>query len=277
MNVNKTFSFFVTLNPANCATSLKRTTIMLVLLLIALSSPAFAQGSSDYHKLEVYGGYSFGRFKSSTDTNSFTDPDGHTTVLDPLCSKEVADEIGSNFQAYFCKRRSFNGFDTSITYNLTRYFGVKFDVTGHYKDERFVDVFATPGGNVTFTLDTRERVYNFLGGVQVKNNSNGARVKPFGHALVGAARYRGRIRQSVDVFPGFNFLVEDPVTSFAMKVGGGLDLRVSKHIDLRLVEFDYNPIFAGDRTFKTSEGPFTFKSTGKTAQNFTIGAGVVFH
>jgi len=102
-------------------------------------------------------------------------------------------------------------------------------------------------------------------------------LKPFGHALIGAARYRGRIRQSVDVFPEFNFLVEDPVTSLAMKVGGGLDLRISRHIDLRLVEFDYNPVFAGDRSFKTIEGALAFKSTGKTAHNFTIGVGIVFH
>jgi opacity protein-like surface antigen len=250
---------------------------MLLALLIACASPAFAQGSIDYHKLEVYGGYSFGGFKSNTDSSTYTDPDGHATVLTNLCSQQTGDEIGPNFQHYFCKRRSFNGFDTSVAYNLTKYFGVKFNVTGHYKDERFVDVFQTPGGNVTFTLDTSEHIYNFLGGMQVKNNSKEARFKPFGHVLAGAAVYRSRIRQSVDVFPDFNFLIEDPVTSFAMKVGGGVDLRVSKKLDLRLIEFDYNPIFAGDRKFKTIEGPLAFTSTGKTAQNFTIGVGIVFH
>src|SRR5437762_10308138 len=123
MKANRTFSTVVT-HLANCAALLRRVPAVGTLLLIAFASPAFAQGSSDYHKVEVYGGYSFGRLKSTTDTNSFTDPDGHTTTFDQLCSKETGDEIGPHFQAYFCKRRSFNGFDTSITYNLTRYFGV---------------------------------------------------------------------------------------------------------------------------------------------------------
>lgn len=277
MNVNKTFSTLVTHFLTNLLGSSKQRLLLLALLLIACASPAFAQGSSDYHKLEVYGGYSFGRFKSNTDTNSFVDPSGQKTTFTDLCSKETGDEIGPNFQNYFCKRRSFHGFDTSVTYNLTRYFGLKFDVTGHFKNEQFVDVFPTPGGNVTFTINTRERVYNFLGGVQLKDNSKEKRFKPFGHVLAGAARYRSRIRQSVDVFPDFNFAVEDAVTSFAMKVGGGLDLRISRRIDLRIVEFDYNPIFAGDRQFKTIEGPLSFSSTGKTAHNYTIGVGIVFH
>jgi opacity protein-like surface antigen len=289
MNTKKCFSAFVTdflaiasgLTIACGLTSApalsKRRLLMLATLVIACASPAFAQGSKDYHKLEVYGGYSFGRFKSNTETNSFVDPSGQKTTFTNLCSKETGDEIGPNFQHYFCERRNFHGFDASVTYNLTRYFGVKFDVTGHFKNEQFVDVFPTPGGNVTFAINTRERIYNFLGGVQVKDNSKETRIKPFGHVLAGAARYRSKIRQTVDVFPDFNFAVEDPVTSFAMKVGGGLDLRISRRIDLRLVEFDYNPIFAGDRKFKTIEGPLSFSSTGKTAHNYTIGVGIVFH
>ena len=277
MNASKTFSSIVTYFLTNALSSSKRRLLLLTLLVVACAPPAFAQGSSDYSKLEVYGGYSFGRFKSTTETSSFTDPSGAKTTFSDLCSQQTGEQVGLNFQNYFCKRRAFNGFDASVTYNLSRYIGVKFDVTGHFKKEQFVDVFPTPGGPVTFTLTTRERLYNFLGGLQVKDNSKEARVKPFGHILVGAARYRSRIRQSVDVFPEFDFFVEDQVTSFAMKVGGGLDVRISSRVDLRLFEFDYNPVFARDRDFKTLEGPLAFDSTGKTAHNYTIGFGLVFH
>lgn len=129
---------------------------------------------------------------------------------------------------------------------------------------------------MTTTVDTREHLYNFLGGVQVKNNSKTARFKPFAHALFGAAHYTARIQQTVTV-AAFNSTLEDTVTSFAMKLGGGLDVRASHRIDIRLIEFDYNPMFAGDRAIKSLQGPFTVSSTGKRANNFTIGFGIVFH
>ena len=70
---------------------------------------------------------------------------------------------------------------------------------------------------------------------------------------------------------------EDCATSFALKLGGGIDLRAGRRIDVRAVEFDYNPVFARDRGFRTLSGPFTFRAAGKTAQNFTVGFGVVIH
>jgi hypothetical protein len=46
--------------------------------------------------------------------------------------------------------------------------------------------------------------------------------------------------------PADNFTTRDKVTSFAMKLGGGIDVRVNRKVDIRLVEFDYNPIFTRD-------------------------------
>jgi hypothetical protein len=66
------------------------------------------------------------------------------------------------------------------------------------------------------------------------------------------------------------------VTSFAMKLGGGLDVRVQRRIDLRLVEADYNPIFTRD--FDIAGNPFSvIHAKGRTAHNFTIGFGIVIH
>jgi len=114
--------------------------------------------------------------------------------------------------------------------------------------------------------------------VQVKYNDKAARVKPFAHVLAGVARYTNRQQQTLDLFPQFNFTIEDQVTSPAMKLGGGLDVRAGKRIDIRIVEFDYNPVFARDRRAKSIAGPFTNVSfTGQTAHNFTIGFGVVIH
>ena len=245
----------------------------LTMFLIALAPASFAQ--DDYHKVEVYGGYSLASAESNVNSATFTSSGG-TSAFTDLCSRATGEMIGLNSQKFFCTRRSFNGFDASITYNVNRYVGIKGDLTGHFQSEAFVDKFTPPG--VTQTLANKERLYNFLAGVQLKNNSKTARFKPFGHALAGLARYSNRQQQTLDLFPQFNFTIEDRVTSFAMKLGGGLDVRAGKRIDIRVIEFDYNPVFAKDRSPRSIAGPFTSVAfTGQTAHNFTVGAGIVIH
>ena len=252
-----------------------RKQLLLTLFILICAPVSFAQGSSDYNKVEVYGGYSLARFKTNVNSASFTSSGGTQTFTD-LCSKATGDMIGLNSQKFFCQRRNFNGFDASLTYNVSKYVGIKGDFTGHFKKEAFVDNFTPPGVNQT--VSNQERLYNFLGGVQIKNNSKTARLKPFAHALAGVARYTNRQRQTLDLFPQFNFTIEDRVTSFALKLGGGLDLRMGKRIDLRVFEFDYNPVFAGDRQARIIAGPFTSVSfKGKTAHNYSIGVGIVIH
>jgi len=236
-----------------------------ILFLTLCASLAFAQGSDDYNKVEYYGGYSQARVQPNIKTVII---DG--SPFDP-CTSAGADTLGKNFQTFFCKRRGFNGFDASITYNFTRYVGIKGNVAGHYKSDRFVDTF----GAVTDTINSKERLYNFLGGVQVKDNGKTARFKPFAHALVGVARQPITQVQTSAQSASDNFTTKDNATSFAMKLGGGIDMRVNRKVDIRLVEFDYNPIFTRD--YNTTGAPFSISQKGKTAHNFTIGAGIVIH
>jgi Outer membrane protein beta-barrel domain len=255
------------------ARTLVRRLLLLAALALALAPQCFAQSADDYNKVEVYGGYSLGRFKSPAASLSFTDPTGATTTFNDPCGPAATAAFGANSQKFFCERRNFNGFDASVTYNFTRYLGIKGNVTGHFRTERFIDAFP-PATQVT---DTRERLYNFLAGVQVKDNSRAARFKPFAHALAGVAHYSDRAQQTIDLFPEFNFVDDDLVTAFALKVGGGIDIRAGRRIDIRAVEFDYNPFFAGEHHGATISGPFTFASHGKTAQNYTVGFGIVIH
>jgi hypothetical protein len=145
---------------------------LLSLLILASASVGLAQNSDDYHKWEVYGGYSLGRFESNVRQASFTSSGGTQTFTN-LCSPATGGEIGPNFQRFFCSRRNFNGFDGSITYNVSKYIGIKGDFTGHLKSQTFIDKFTPPG--VTQTISNRERLYNFLGGIQIKNNTREAR------------------------------------------------------------------------------------------------------
>jgi opacity protein-like surface antigen len=212
-----------------------RKLLFLAILIAATASMAFAQ-STDYNKIEFYGGYSHARVDTGVDDEDFDD----------------------DFADFLRDRRGFNGFDTSITGNVSRYVGIKGNLTGHFKSDNFTDGIDT--------VNTKERIWNFLGGVQVKDNSKETRFKPFAHFLAGAAH------QSIEATsPGIvgTFKLDD--TSFALKAGAGIDIRVSDRVDIRAIEFDYNPIFIGDRTFENE----TFN--GSTQHNFTVGFGIVIH
>ena len=239
--------------------------LLSIFFLSLCASPAFAQGSADYNRIEFYGGYSRAELPSNIKTVAIGG-----SSFDP-CTSVGAANLGTNFQTFFCKRRGFNGFDASITYNLTRYFGIKGAVTGHYKSDKFVDTF----GAVTDTINSRERLYNFLGGVQLKDNQKAGRFKPFAHALFGLARQPVTQVQTSAQSASDNFTTKDNAKSSAMKLGGGIDVRVNRKVDIRLIEFDYNPIFTGD--FVTTGAPFSISQKGKTAHNFTIGGGIVIH
>lgn len=242
-----------------------RKLLLSIFFLSLCAAPSFAQSSSDYNKIEFYGGYSYNRVQSNAKSGT-----AFGSTFEP-CSSAATDILGRNFQTYFCQRHGFNGFDTSITYNFNRHFGIKANVTGHSLTIPFVDTF----GGIAETNRVTEHIYNFLVGVQVKNNEKEARFKPFAHALVGAAR-NSRTEVNTSPIPLDNFTNRSKVTSFAMKLGGGLDVRVHRRIDLRLIEVDYNPIFTRD--YIVSGNPFdAIHTKARTAHNFTIGFGIAFH
>jgi opacity protein-like surface antigen len=202
-------------------------------LMASVGISAFAQ-SSTYKKSEFYVGYSNGQIDNGVDTgNSFRDfLDDHTT---------------------------FHGWEASGVYNIHRYFGLKGDVSGTYNKKTFA--FASPNGNVSF--DTNNSLYNFLGGVQIKDNSSDARFKPWAHALIGAGHGRTKIKNATCTFAAdCNGLVgTESETGFAGAFGGGLDIKLNDKIDLRAIQVDYNPIH--------------FSDTG-TDHNVRLGIGIVF-
>ena len=210
-------------------------TILIATLIIACASVAAAQ-SDDYKRWEFFGGFSHNR----VDTGIGDD--------DPA----LGDIIG--------EREGFNGFNTSLTGNVSRHIGFKFDLSGHYKKQNL------PIFSVQNAVDVNSQLYNFLGGVQIKDNSSETTFKPFAHALVGVAHGRNRINinQSgcVAIFPSPcppAFTETD--TGLAGAFGGGLDIRAGDRLDIRVIQIDYNPT----RLFDS------------TQHNFRIGVGLVFH
>lgn len=216
--------------------------ILAISFTIISAAAVFGQATAvdDIKKVEVFVGYSNGQVDTGLDS-------------------------GSSAVDFFRDRESFNGFNVSGVYNLNRYFGVKADVSGTYNSRR--QTFTADAGGTPFTASFKDdsSLYNFLGGVQVKDNSKSGRFKPFAHALVGAGHARTKISDftcsptvicAAVVVPDEKF----SDTGFAGAFGGGLDIRLNDKIQIRAFQADYNPV----------------RISGNTSHNARFGAGIVF-
>ena len=143
-----------------------------------------------------------------------------------------------------------NGFEGSLTGNFHRYVGAKFDFSTHSKTYSF--------NSGTATVNAKLRANQYLFGVQFKDNKeDGGRLRPFAHVLAGVANSRATISGATTGSASDN--------NFAMVFGGGLDINASRHVAIRLIQADYNPVF--------SRG----SGSNNTANNFRLGFGIVFH
>lgn len=213
---------------------------------MTMLSSIFVLGQDDdYHKFEVFGGYS----NNQVDTGASDD------------ENDVGD--------FFDDRASFNGFNVSAVGNVSRYVGIKADFSGHYKNLDF-DIPAITGTTVTnrrFSVDSS--IYNVSGGIQIKDNAKeGSRFRPFAHGLIGVAHGRAKIDDSFFTSPFCQqttvncrdgFSTSD--TGLSGTFGGGIDIKASERISIRAIQADYNPT----------------RLNGTTQNNFRFGFGIVFH
>lgn len=154
------------------------------------------------------------------------------------------------------EKRVHHGAQTSVTFNVSRFVGIKGDFSVGYRDNR--EGFAVIGRITTTTR--RTVIYNILGGVQFKDNESDAVVQPFGHALVGVGIYRQHFRDCLtNNAPGTFCGTPVKDAGLAGAFGGGLDFRVTNRAGIRVVS-DYNPM----------------RIEGETIHNYRFGVGMVF-
>jgi opacity protein-like surface antigen len=203
------------------------------LIIFCCASVAAAQ-SNPSPRAEVFGGYSVLKIKYEPERR----PGPPMPVI-----------------VFFSGHQTLNGFNASATGYLTGGFGLTGDFSSHFTTNRLAD----PLGGY---IETKIRVFNILGGPQYKFRNNSG-VMPFVRALAGVAHTRARL----DV-PSLSSRETRGSTDFALAIGGGVDVRVSDRVDLRIIQADYNPIFLG----RGNELGF-----GKTrADNVRFSFGVVF-
>lgn len=215
---------------------------LFAMLITIFSSNLIMAQSDEINRAEFFGGYS------------------HNRVDTGLASEDFDDD----FNNIFGRRLGANGFNASITGNFSKHVGAKFDFAVHSKNNDF----DFDGDRFT----TKYRIENYLGGIQIKNNQKeGPRVKPFAHFLAGVARQTVSVESPAltDIFG--ETTVRTSSTNFALAVGGGLDIRAGKHIDIRVFQVDYNPTFVKDRDFDD------FTLSGKLQNNVRFSFGIVIH
>lgn len=135
----------------------------------------------------------------------------------------------------FDKSTDSNGANLALTVFGTKHVGLTGELAANFS-----------GGRSGTSLVTG------LGGVTIKARDNKT-VQPFLRGLVGVARERANNQQLTNVFDKSDL-------SLAFAAGGGVDIRVSKNVALRLVQADY----------------LQTRLYGSTQNNLRLGAGIVF-
>lgn len=214
--------------------------IFTALSIAAVSVVAAAAQAVDDHKAgEVFIGYSNGQVDTGLDS-------------------------GTDVGDFFRDRANFNGFNASGVYNVSRYFGIKGDISGTYNNTRFSETFIDPGTGlpVTASFKTTNSLYNVVGGIQVKDNSREGRIKPFAHAMAGLGHIRTKVSDLQCSIVLDCPVLEDSFSDNGLSgiIGGGVDFRLNNSIQIRAIQVDYNPLRIG----------------GETSHNLRIGAGIVF-
>ena len=133
---------------------------------------------------------------------------------------------------------------------------------------------AFTGGQDERHLDT----YYFLAGPSFKFSSS--KVQPFARVMAGGAHTRFEAKREFDGSLGTTASSFDVgATDFAAAAGGGLDIQVGERMKLRVVQFDWTPVFLRDRTVQVlgTNGviqPSTLN--GQRQDNFRFSFGVAF-
>jgi opacity protein-like surface antigen len=231
-----------------------RKLITLVVLIQVCVSVALAQ--ADEPKTEIFAGYSTIATQSRI-TNKDIDNIGGITP-DQFRQITGFDLAGND------RFISTSGFEASATRYFSKRVGLTGDFSGYYHRELT--------GIAGTLFGTKTSIYTILGGPHVRF-VNKSRVTPFIHALVGAARVRTSYRENDSPNP---LTVEDSSTRLAFALGGGLDLRVSKRVSIRLFQLDYSPILGKDRTLTASDGTPIELNGRAQEKNFRLSIGIVF-
>lgn len=151
-----------------------------------------------------------------------------------------------------------NGAGGSYVYFFHNSIGVKAEFTGYGSTTQH---YAATCSGEPCNLAVSGNLFTYAGGLEVKSRSS--RWQPFGDLLFGGAHTNAY----ANLFQATGNTGASPSNNgFALIVGGGIDVGVSKNIALRLGEFDYLLMHFGNAALG-----------GGNTSSFRYQAGVVFN
>ena len=161
----------------------------------------------------------------------------------------------SNFSSFTA-----NGGGGSFVYNFMPWIGIKADFMGYTAGHGF----NTQLNNLGYAGNVNGNLFTYMFGPQFKKHSG--RFQPFGEALFGAAHSNAY----ATIFNAEGFQSgSGNNNAFAMEYGGGLDINLSHHIQLRPAEVDYVYTRFGANNVNYTGTQNTFKYAAGV--NFTFG------
>ncbi len=253
-----------------------------MMFLIAFLGQISVLAQSEDKRIEISIGYIVSKVKTEqfSDFNSFA---GIPAAQIPNNFQATQTQLENGFNGAFGTTKYLSGVNASGSFYFNKSFAVVADfgfTDGKQK--------RTVTNNPIFFEDVsqaRRTRYTFLGGVQWKHRKH--KVEPFLRAMAGVLRSQNRISMSISD-PGNtsssveSFRLHNNYTAFAVSIGGGIDIKVSKRFALRILQFDYIPTFSGSTKARLTAPPPGQADLGLTTlnnnslQEFRIGAGIVF-
>ena len=188
--------------------------LLLLAIMLASATASFAQ-QLDYSHWEFYGGYAYERADNSA----------------VRLNRDAAISSGNGAIAkvnFASQKIKLQGASVEVVANLNRHVGIVANFSGEFNNH--VRYFSGLG-----TFDARVRRWHYFVGPRF-NGRNSSILVPFGEALFGVTRAETRFSQSIQSAAKCE-------TAFSMALGGGLDIRAGKRIDVRAGQLDYIPTF----------------------------------
>lgn len=132
---------------------------------------------------------------------------------------------------------SLHGWNASIVGNLSRSFGLVIDLGGNYGTQSLRSDFSDPDFPATIIAraDSNTKLHTILAGPQFSYRRH-EKITPFAHALFGASRLSTKATLS---FAGITREISIADMAFTAAFGGGLDLKLSENVSLRMMQADY--------------------------------------
>jgi opacity protein-like surface antigen len=125
-----------------------------------------------------------------------------------------------------------NGGSTSLAFNLNRYLGLVADFGGY--DDSQLQLNGT-GANQPLVVGASGTAYTYMGGPRLSYR-NSTRFTPFAQALFGGVHASS---VTISNCTGTACTPLPAQNAFAMTVGAGLDIGLTRHISLRAVQAEY--------------------------------------